>query len=182
MLKNVNNHKTKRRLIMFTPKSEIDTIQSKRRVAAAKARLFNRVQAKTLEKLNKSLEDLEGRYELGKNYADPKPSQNWKVVKQGNILDKDELEIWLKVGIIKVKINEDGSFTKRLSPSNAKLYLTEMRDWVESLEEDAPEAEDFKAKAIEASHPKSAPNQKKHPGMNGWKYDDGLGQYKAILK
>ena len=167
---------------MFTPKGQIETIQSKRRVAALRARLFNRVQEKTLEKLNKSLEDLEGRYELGKNYADPKPSQNWKVVKQGNTLDKDELEIWLKVGIIKTPINAKGELAVRVTPSNAKIYLTEMRDWVESLEENTPQSDDFKATAIEASTPKSKPNQKKNPNTNDWEYDDDLGQYKAVLK
>ncbi len=57
-----------------------------------------------------------------------------------------------------------------------------MRDWVESLEENTPQSDDFKATAIEASTPKSKPNQKKNPNTNDWEYDDDLGQYKAVLK
>ena len=167
---------------MFTPKSQIETIQSTKRVAAQKARLFNRVKANTLSKLNKSLDDLEGRYELGKNYADPKPSQNWKVVRKGQTLEQDVLEIWLKVGIMKAPINAEGALAVRVTPSNAKAYLTEIRDWIDTLEENTPQSEDFKAKAIEASVPKSKPNQKKNPNTNAWEYDDDLGQYKAVLK
>ena len=163
---------------MFTPKSNIEVVVREKRTAAAKVRLFARVKKNTLAKLNLSLSDLDGRYASSNAYKNPKPSQNWKVVKKGETLEYDVLEVWLKVGIVKAPINAEGDKEVRLTPENAKAYLTEMRDWVQSLEENDDASEEFQKLAIEASFPKSKP---KGEGMNDWKYDKDSGQYIAIF-
>ena len=79
------------------------------RVAAMPERIFPKYVALTLAKLEQSIADAQGRYELGQAYSQAKPSQNWKVVKaapEGASLSEEEVLVWLKIGIKKQEIAE----------------------------------------------------------------------------
>jgi hypothetical protein len=150
------------------------------------------VKRRTLEKLHKSLTELEGRYgENARPYSDTKPSQNWKVAKnvpaRANIKKEDgsteftetmesyaarvkteEVFVWFKVGIIKQVIGANGEKQLRMKPQDAKTWIEDMITMVEKFStDDAHWVEACKL----AATPKSAPNQEKHPGMLSWEYN-----------
>ena len=147
------------------------------------------VKKKTLVKLYKSLEEIEGRYgENARPYSDPKPSQNWKVAKSVSARLRDdetgeftetmesyaarvkteEVFVWFKVGIIKQVIGANGEKQLRMKPQDAKSWIESMITMVEKFStDDAHWVEACKL----AGTPKSAPNQEKHPGMLSWEYN-----------
>lgn len=151
------------------------------RVAATPERIFPKYVALTLAKLEQSIADAQGRYELGKAYSQSKPSQNWKVVKparEGASLSEEEVLVWLKIGIKKQEIAE-GAFELRIPASALIPTLDEMVALLKRIEAnpESAEAKAFHAEAIQQAKPKSAP---KAEGKSGWDYDPELDGYVAI--
>ena len=151
------------------------------RVAAMPERIFPKYVALTLAKLEQSIADAQGRYELGKAYAQAKPSQNWKVVKpapEGASLSEEEVLVWLKIGIKKQEIAE-GAFELRIPASALIPTLEEMVALLKRIEAnpESAEAKSFHAEAIQQAKPKSAP---KEAGKSGWEYDPAIDGYVAI--
>jgi len=125
------------------------------------ARIFDKYVALTLEKLERSLSDAQGRYEEGKAYSSPVPSQNWKVVKaapEGASLLEEKVECFLKIGIKKMVVGENGETV--LGPIAAGDLIPALEFWkqmVESIKEDPSSdvAKAFHAEAIQQAAPKS---------------------------
>jgi|SaaInlStandDraft_1057018.scaffolds.fasta_scaffold06137_6 hypothetical protein len=151
-----------------------EAIQKVARVAQAKETVFQGIQRKTLEKLDKSILEIEGRYgDDSRPYSDAKPSQNWKVVKQQDSIDIEEVYVWLKIGIRKQVIGAEGATQLKMKPAAAKAWLIAMREAIAgfTLEDKA-----FHSEAIIAARPKSTP---KAEGMNSWKYNPETDLYEA---
>ena len=151
------------------------------RVAAMPERIFPKYVALTLAKLEQSIADAQGRYELGKAYSQAKPSQNWKVVKaapEGASLMEEEVLVWLKIGIKKQEIAE-GAKELRIPASALIPTLEEMVALVKRIEAnpESAEAKAFHAEAILQAKPKSDPSAE---GKSGWKHDPELDGYVAI--
>lgn len=150
------------------------------RVAKASETILQKYQRVTIEKIEKSLLEANGRYVEARAYSDPKPSQNWRVVtntKNEPILHKGEeqVAVWLKVGISKVALNENGDTEIVIPASVLPSALEEMKALVES----ATKGSDFHNQAIKEAKPKTLPREDKHPGCNAWKYDSASDSYVA---
>tara|TARA_B100000787_G_scaffold90141_1_gene66624 strand:- start:191 stop:715 length:525 start_codon:yes stop_codon:yes gene_type:complete len=139
--------------------------------------VFAKYQRMTLEKLDKSIIEAEGRYgEHARPYTDTKPSQNWKVVgKKEALVANETLEVWLKIGIEKVVIGQDDAQTLRMTPTSAIAWLTAMRAQIASLTLET--GKDFHQVAIKQAKPKTAP---KAEGMSDWKYNPSTDLYEAV--
>jgi hypothetical protein len=151
-----------------------------RKPAAEKepVRIFDRYVEQTLAKLDRSISDARGRYEEGKQYAVAKPSLNWKVVNKVDDLSKEQVRVWLKVGIEKVAI--DGDATEVKIPSSMLLtVLEEMRSSIEAIAASPSSAEGqaFHELAIKQAKPKTAPVA---DGATEWRYDANLDRYLAV--
>lgn len=151
------------------------------RVAAMPERIFPKYVALTLAKLEQSIADAQGRYELGQAYSQAKPSQNWKVVKpapEGASLSEEEVLVWLKIGIKKQEIAEDAK-ELRIPASALIPTLEEMVALIKRIEAnpESAEAKSFHAEAIQQAKPKSDPSAE---GKSGWEYDPALDGYVAI--
>ena len=131
-------------------------IQPRAKVAKLKETVFDKYIRMTLEKLETSISDANGRYVEEKAYANAKPSQNWKVVKTNTNLLDEVVAVWLKVGIKKVAIDGDETVVK--VPASALIaVLEEFKAEIESYR-DNPTSDDAKAfqqVAIEQAKPKS---------------------------
>lgn len=135
--------------------------------AAKKANegIFDRYVRITLDKLERSIEDAQGRYELGKSYSRPVPSQNWRVVKQveeGEDVLGEQVECFLKIGIKKMVVGENGETV--LGPIAAADLIDCLLVWKNMVESvrDNPEsdvAKAFHAEAIEQARPKTNADQ-----------------------
>jgi len=153
------------------------------RVAKASETILQKYQRVTIEKIEKSLTEAKGRYGIGvekKAYSDPKPSQNWRVVtntKNEPILHngEEQVSVWLKVGISKVALNENGDTEIVIPSSVLPSALEEMKAVVQS----ATKGSDFHNQAIKEAKPKTLPREDKHPGCNAWKYDSESDSYVA---
>ena len=66
--------------------------------------IFDKYVRTTLEKIEQSISDANGRYNEGKAYAKAKPSQNWKVVNKTESLEQEEVRVWLKIGVKKQRM------------------------------------------------------------------------------
>ena len=141
-------------------------------------RIFAKYARLTLEKLERSISDAQGRYELGQSYSNPKPSLNWRVVKQADEVLNEEVVVFLKVGISKVEIAE-GKKELRVPATALIPALQEMKALIERIQADpeSAEAKAFHAVAIEQAKPKSQP---KAEGKSGWKYDAESDSYLAV--
>ena len=107
-------------MTLFIINEANEAIQKVARVAQAKETVFQGIQRKTLEKLDKSILEIEGRYgDDSRPYSDAKPSQNWKVVKQQDSIDTEEVYVWLKIGIRKQEIGLDGATQLKMKPAAA---------------------------------------------------------------
>jgi hypothetical protein len=168
---------------LFTIKTaQANAIVKAARVAKPLERILPKYVALTLAKLELSISDAQGRYEQGKAYAMAKPSQNWKVVKpapEGAVLESEEVSLWLKVGIKKQELTEDGATELRIPASALIPSLEEMVALIKFIEAnpESVEAKAFHAEAIQQATPKSTP---KEEGKTGWEYDAGLDTYIAI--
>ena len=117
---------------MFVSKKAQETsIQKTVRGPAEVEKIFDKYIRLTTEKVAKSLSDAQGRYELGHAYKDPKPSQNWKVIKQADSVLEEIVEMWMKVGIKKVAITESGETVDR-QPATALVGI--LQEWLDMLE------------------------------------------------
>lgn len=147
----------------------------------------------TREKLEQSISDAKGRYELNQGYKQPKPSQNWKVI--GNVAEdpknseqilKEEVLIWLKVGIKKVVIGVDkngNDVTQEKQPASLLIeYLEEFLGALNAMEANpnSEEAKAFWKEAIRQARPKSAPIDKENEGLNWFDYDPEADLYEAV--
>lgn len=147
----------------------------------------------TREKLEQSISDARGRYELSQGYRQPKPSQNWKVV--GNVAEdprnseqalREEVLIWLKVGIKKVVIGEDKNgnpVTEQKQPASMLIeYLEEFLETLNAFGADPSSegAQAFWKEAIRQARPKSAPVDANNEGLNWFDYDPETDLYKAV--
>lgn len=141
-------------------------------------RIFPKYCRLTLEKLDRSISDAQGRYEQGHAYGNAKPSLNWRVVKKADELLDEEVVVFLKVGISKVEI-ADGKKELRVPASALLPALQEMKALVERIQAnpEAAEAKAFHAIAIEQAKPKSQP---KAEGKSGWDYDAESDSYRAV--
>jgi hypothetical protein len=121
-----------------------------------KVKCFDKVKDKTLEKLDMSILEFEGRYgEDADPFDNAKPSKNWKVLKgvegrrqddEGRYVESvesfaervrsgEEVSVWLKVGISLVPITESGKTHKRFSDLNGALeWLQQQRTLIASVE------------------------------------------------
>jgi len=128
---------------IFVNKTAVNAIPVKvKKTKEALLPIFERYIEKTLVKLDQSIADAQGRYELGFAYSDSKPSENWKVIK-GELkgekptpesLAKEECALWLKIGIRKQVIGENGERDLRPIPSSEIVKsLQEFRVQMESL-------------------------------------------------
>jgi len=136
-------------------------IEKKRKKDVIKEKVFAKYIRMTLEKLEQSISDANGRYVEGHAYANAKPSQNWKVVKQADEVINEQVAIWLKVGIKKVMISkdEDGKDCDVSKQPASKLIpvLESLKALIESYR-DNPTSDDaklFHQVAIEQAKPKS---------------------------
>jgi len=150
------------------------------RVAKASETILQKYQRVTIEKIEKSLLEANGRYVEGQAYSDPKPSQNWRVVtntKNEPILHngEEQVSVWLKVGISKMALNEKGDTEIVIPASVLPSALEEMKAVVQS----ATKGSDFHNQAIKEAKPKTLPREDKHPGCNAWKYDSESDSYVA---
>jgi len=150
------------------------------RVAKASETILQKYQRVTIEKIEKSLLEANGRYVEARAYSDPKPSQNWRVVtntKNEPILHngEEQVSVWLKIGISKVALNENGDTEIVIPASVLPSALEEMKAMVES----AIKGDDFHNQAIKEAKPKTLPREDKHPGCNAWKYDSESDSYIA---
>ena len=164
---------------MFVSKKAQETsIQKTVRGPAEVEKIFDKYIRLTTEKVAKSLSDAQGRYELGHAYKDPKPSQNWKVIKQADSVLEETVEMWMKVGIKKVAITESGETVDRQPATALVGILQEWLDMLEGMKADpqSEAARGFHQVAIEQAKPKTAP---KAEGMTGWVYDAETDTYVA---
>jgi maltodextrin utilization protein YvdJ len=145
--------------------------------------IFDKYVRTTLEKIEQSISDANGRYNEGKAYAKAKPSQNWKVVNKTESLEQEEVRVWLKIGVKKqgLYLDDNGNevFETKI-PSSALLdTLNEFKQSVEFVRDnrDSDVAKEFWKEAIEAAKPKSAP---KTEGKTGWSYDEASDNYVAV--
>ena len=141
-------------------------IEKVARVAQEKETVFKSIQRKTLTKLDQSILEIEGRYgNDARPYSDAKPSQNWKVVKQQDSTAKEEVYVWLKIGIRKQVIGANKATQLKMKPADAKIWLIAMRDAIAGY---TLSDKHFHSEAILAARPKTTP---KPEGMNSWKYN-----------
>ena len=146
--------------------------------------IFDRYIEKTLAKLDRSISDARGRYELGYAYSDSKPSENWKVIR-GELkgekptpesLENEKVAVWLKIGIRKQVIGENGEKILKPIDSGALVAIhEEMKDQIESLRTMDRNSEGARAywdEAILAAKPSSRPKK----GME-WTYNPGTDLY-----
>jgi len=146
-------------------------------------KIFDKYIASTLQKVEQSISDANGRYVEGKSYAQAKPSQNWKVVGKADSVQEEEVKVWLKIGVRKQSLfttDNGGEVYETKIPSSRLIeVLTEMKTSLETIR-DNPTSEAGKAfhqEAIDAAKPKSAP---KDPTLNGWVYDAETDTYVAV--
>jgi len=146
-------------------------------------KIFDKYKRMTLEKLEKSISEGNGRYnqdsENYRPYSTAKPSLNWKVYNKADNIDDELLEIWLKVGIKKVAIgqnaNGDEIFTKRYAPMDAIEELKSLREQVAGITRENGKA--FWDVAIEQAKPKTKPTAKDANGnllFSDWQYEDDV--------
>nr|BDD47643.1 hypothetical protein 1 [Paracoccaceae bacterium] len=142
-------------------------------------RIFPKYVRLTLEKLERSISDAQGRYELGQAYANPKPSLNWRVVKQADELLDEEVVIALKVGISKMVIGADGEKELKVPASGLLGHLAKWKELIEFIgaNPDSEAGKAFHAVAIAQAKPKSQP---KAEGKSGWEYDAESDSYLAV--
>lgn len=146
-------------------------------------KIFDKYKRMTLEKLDISIAEGNGRYNQESDnyrpYSVAKPSLNWKVYNKADDIEDEMLEIWLKVGIKKVAIGVDKNgneqLTRRYAPLDAIEQLKALRAQVESLTRETGKA--FWEVAIEQAKPKTAPTAKDAEGnllYSGWKYESDV--------
>ena len=165
---------------MFVSKKAQETsIQKEVRGPVEVEKIFDKYIRMTSEKVAKSLSDAKGRYEQGHAYKDPKPSQNWKVVKQADSVSEEIVEMWMKIGIKKVAITEDGQTEDRQQATAVVGILQDWLDMLEGMKADpqSEAAQEFHRIAIEQAKPKTLP---KAEDKTGWKYDSKIDSYIAI--
>jgi hypothetical protein len=140
-----------------------------------------------LERIEQSISDAKGRYELGHAYADPKKSQNWKVIANAaqkvvgeiskNALRKETVCVWLNVGQSKFVIgkNQEGKEVDYFDlTSSAQLVptLEQMKAMVEAVRDgaglDAEMVYTLHSMAIARS---IGPSRPKGEGVNTYAYD-----------
>ena len=142
---NINIESINEKVIVKAPKKE-----------NVKLPIFESYIAATIKKLTQSIDDANGRYVEGKSYKNPKPSLNWKVVKASDTDDllKEELVVWLKVGIKKIEIG--GKKEVKVSATNLVSVLEALKAEVESYldNRESDNAKAFKAVAIDMAKPK----------------------------
>jgi hypothetical protein len=124
-------------------------------VTKVKLPIFESYINATVKKLEQSISDANGRYVEGHAYANPKPSQNWKVVKTDDDLMKEKLLVWLKVGIKKVEIG--GKKEIEVLASNLISVLETLKAAVESYldNRESDDAKAFHQVAIAMAKPKA---------------------------
>lgn len=173
---------------MFNVKTAVENqIQKPTRGAKEVERILPKYIRITLEKIDKSIEDAQGRYQAGRGHSTPTPSNNWKVIMavpapEGQVrpdleaLQEEEVLVWLKIGVRKVEI-ADGQTEIRIPASVLVDTLNEMRALVESIKDDPDSglAKEFHAVAISQAKPKTGP---KEEGKT-WKYDAESDSYIA---
>lgn len=169
--------------------NETTSIQPQERGRKEVETIFAKYVRLTREKLELSISDARGRYELGQGYSNPKPSQNWKVVakaaenpKDRAQLDAEQVETWMKVGIKKVPVKMDGSKEDR-QPSTALVSV--LSNYLEALEfiADNPTSEQavaFHEVAKFVAFPKAMPKDKDNIGLNYWEYNPTTDTYDAV--
>ena len=128
---------------IFVNKTAVNAIPVKvKKAKEALLPIFDRYIEKTLAKLDQSISDAQGRYELGFAYSESKPSENWKVIKgerkgekpTPESLAKEECALWLKIGIRKQVIGENGEKILQPIPSSQIVKsLQEFRALIESF-------------------------------------------------
>jgi hypothetical protein len=145
------------------------------KVTKEKLPIFESYIQSTVKKLEQSISDANGRYVESHAYANPKPSQNWKVVKQNDDLLKEELLVWLKVGIKKVEIK--GKKEIEVSASNLISVLNDLKEFVESCRDNPTSdyAKAFHGVAIEQAKPKS-----KSKNGNDFAYNSATDMYEEV--
>jgi hypothetical protein len=167
---------------MFNTNDE-KVIVTLKNVKTIDEKIFDKYKRMTLEKLETSISEGNGRYnqdsENYRPYSTAKPSLNWKVYNKADNIDDELLEIWLKVGIKKVAIgqtaNGDEIFTKRYAPMDAIEELKGLREQVAGLTRENGKA--FWGVAIEQAKPKTKPTSKDKEGnllFSDWKYEDDV--------
>jgi hypothetical protein len=160
------------------------------RVAKAKQGVFDRVIAQTLQKIESSLKDADGRYvqERPRSNAKRSPSQNWRVIREvseipNGTLSDEKVKVWLKIGIEKQAIAEDaeGNPLTEVELESTKLIetLQDFKAMIEGIRDnrDSDEAKAFHEIAKKAAKPKSLP---KDPQFTGWEYDSESDTYIAV--
>jgi|TARA_B110000211_G_scaffold39238_1_gene40172 hypothetical protein len=146
-------------------------------------KIFDKYKRMTIEKLEKSISEGNGRYNPEASqyrpYSTAKPSLNWKVYNKADNIEDELLEIWLKVGIKKVAIGQDENgnqiLTKRYAPMDAIEQLEALREQVNGLTRENGQA--FWDVAINQSKPKTKPTAKDANGnllFSDWKYEDDV--------
>jgi len=156
-------------------------------VVKVEEKIFDKYVRLTLEKVNTSFLEAQGRYEEGEGYKDPKPSMNWKVLKKAencrNLeeVNQEEVSVWLKIGIKKVEI-APGKREIKIPASALVDTLKEMKALVESFQQNpkSDEAKAFHDIAIQQAKPKTAPKQKYHPDTTAWEYQKDSDSYVAV--
>jgi hypothetical protein len=164
---------------MFNTNSEKEIVK----VIGLKAineKIFDKYKRMTIEKLEKSISEGNGRYNQDsvnyRPYSTAKPSLNWKVYNKADNIEDELLEIWLKVGIKKVGIGKDENgntiLTRRFAPMDAIEELEELLKQVSGITRE--NAKEFWDVAIEQSKPKTKPTAKDANGnllFSEWKYE-----------
>jgi len=166
---------------MFNLDNEKAIVKTKPQNRVAE-KIFDKYKRITLEKLDKSISEGNGRYnQTSENYrphSTAKPSLNWKVYNKAENIEDELLEIWLKVGIKKVVIGVDKNTlapteTMRFAPMEAIGKLVELRQMIDGLTRE--NGKEFWEVAVTQAKPKTKPTAKDKEGnllYSDWKYDD----------
>jgi hypothetical protein len=163
---------------MIKLNSAVNAVEKEVRVAKAKETVFAKYQRITLEKLDKSIEEAEGRWgENATPYSDAKPSLNWKVVKKSDNPQHEHVAVWLKVGIEKVEIDEGKKELRFNNPQQAIECLNEMREMIAQMSMNDEVGRSFHEVAIKQAKPKTAP---KASGAKDWKYNPTSDMYEIV--
>tara|TARA_B110000238_G_C16006232_1_gene386790 strand:- start:398 stop:925 length:528 start_codon:yes stop_codon:yes gene_type:complete len=163
---------------LFIINEASNTIQKPEPKTKINEPVFVKYQRMTLEKLDKSLIEAEGRYgENARPYSDTKPSQNWKVSKQAELPRNEEVTVWLKVGIEKVVIGANEATTLKMTPDAAIAWLKAMRTQIASLTLET--GKDFHQLAIKQAKPKTAPKSEE---FSVFEYNASTDLYEAVAE
>lgn len=149
------------------------------RVAKAPERIFPKYVAETLRKIQRSIEDAQGRYEQGFAHKNPTPSLLWKVVKaapEGADLLEERVSFKFTIGIRKQELNADGEKELILPASALIPALEELREMVKAIEA-SPESAEAKAFHEEAKLSGKPTRKPEDSGFARWVYDSETDSY-----